>query len=1139
VKYFIKNLLFLFAIYFVGSCNFVFAETAVYGGVISEDTTWTKDASPYVIYGSEDGPEPFSIASGTTLTIEAGVVVKFDYGQSINTLGKLIVNGTADDKVYFTSIDDDSVGGDIDGDEGLVEPYNTDWVGIQVTLGGSTEMNNTVISYAESALTYDSSFGQINNLTISDCQDGVSAVFGSTVNIKNSNIENILGDAIFLYQDNTSTIKNTKINNVGGDAFDVFLNSSISIEESNINNITGQILYMFDNSQTNILNSTIENSNNGIIFFDNSNLNINNSNISNIVDDSTIVFYQGSNLNLIDSVLKNISGKAIEAYGTERDGHGTTTLNLSNSTISDGDEVGLQLFGSKFIANIDKTKIYNFIGDGIRTFSYPFINISDSEIIGNNVGITSWGAYVEIKNSIISENITYGISNNPVESGAPKIKAINNWWGNKSGPFNADINASGTANQVSSNVAFQPWLNWKPGEKPDCCSNVLFIPGLEASRLYKKGLIFENQLWEPSWNIDVEKLYLDLNGNSLDSSIYTKDIIKRTNIGLGVWDQDIYKSFSDSMDALVLDKQINAWKAIPYDWRLDINTIISDGVKLNDGNKIYFVNELLKLASSSETGKVTIVAHSNGGLIAKALINELERLSKENLVDDLIMVAVPQIGTPEAISAMLHGDGKTLPDFYLNKTTNRTLGENMMSAYNLLPQAEYFNAVSSPVIVFDSSIDNVKNFRSIYGDTINSFTELKNFLLGVDGRVEPANTDIFTPNVLKTNLFNLAQSNHITLDAWVAPEDIEVIQLAGWGVKTLSGIKYFSENNCSANSPQCMIANLFDREPIVTEDGDNTVVVPSAVAMDLNKYYVDLKKIYSDFKNKKITHGNIFEATSTIQFITNFVLNSNDNLPEYITTKKPISNDKTLELVLHSPVSIDIYDTEGNHTGVVNNPNPNSDLQIIEENVPGSRYMEFGEGKYAFLDENTDYIIKLQGLDVGTFTLETKSIAVSGDILSKSQFIDIPTSPDMKGEVFIATSTTGSTTVTLNIDVDGNGTNDFTIKPTQNFDPIIYLQILKKTVETFDADKNIKNQIIKKIDSIIKTLQKDKSRSAIIKIKQLSKDFSVKTKYQRDEYHKKHKDVWYNNKYKKQKLSKDNADQLLQMLNQLLSNIIK
>ena len=42
------------------------------------------------------------------------------------------------------------------------------------------------------------------------------------------------------------------------------------------------------------------------------------------------------------------------------------------------------------------------------------------------------------------------------------------------------------------------------------------------------------------------------------------------------------------------------------------------------------------MASSSQTGKVNIVTHSNGGLIAKALINKLKKLGKENLIDKKI-----------------------------------------------------------------------------------------------------------------------------------------------------------------------------------------------------------------------------------------------------------------------------------------------------------------------------------------------------------------------------------------------------------------------------------------------------------------------------------------------------------------------
>ncbi len=59
---------------------------------------------------------------------------------------------------------------------------------------------------------------------------------------------------------------------------------------------------------------------------------------------------------------------------------------------------------------------------------------------------------------------------------------------------------------------------------PTCCSNVVFLPGLQGSRLYKQQM-FENKLWEPNTNSDIEKLYLTDQGESIDSSIYTEDIV--------------------------------------------------------------------------------------------------------------------------------------------------------------------------------------------------------------------------------------------------------------------------------------------------------------------------------------------------------------------------------------------------------------------------------------------------------------------------------------------------------------------------------------------------------------------------------------------------------------------------------------
>lgn len=1043
---------FVFCLIFFGflfNFRYSFAETDINGDEISSDTTWTADAGPYIVYQSP------TVDAGATLTIETGTIIKFDYDQTLNISGKLDAEGSIDNKIIFTSLYDTG--------DGNSTAYYGDWHGIKISTGGSYDLENTEIEYAGTAILSNNAAGTIDSAEIAhnqygiilqnnstaDIQNinmddilsdgiilqasvasikssdiknsaggGIEAVYGSSVDFTNSSMENVSSFSFLLYRTSTSSIQNSQINDSAG--MQIYANSHLDFENSKMKNISGAAVDM-DSSSANINNSTFDSIDSAVEIFDASAINIVNSMITNILSIGKAAFsiYTSSKANIVNSDIENIAGVGAEIYGgstlnfssstlkylgkqafqayMNNQGTTATTVTITSSTISDGESNGLEIYRDVNL-DIKNSKISDFLGDGMQVYSDPIaINISESVISGNNNGIETWGDF-------------------------PQIFAENNWWGDPSGPFNTDSNASGTANSVSDNVDFIPWLTSLPGAKPSCCSNVLFIPGLEGSRLYTNGLLSENQLWEPNWNNDVEKLYMDSDGNSIDQNIYTRDIIKRTNIGLGIFDINVYQSFSNAMDNLVSDKKINAWEAVPYDWRLDINTIIASGTLLEDGSKLNIVDELIKLAKTSETGKVTIVTHSNGGLIAKALINELKNRGEDDLVDDIIMVAAPELGTPSAVAGMLHGDGQEIAGgFILSKITARTLGENMMGAYNLLPQAEYFSKVSTPVIEFDPSVDKIANFRAKYGDEINTFTGLKDFLLGADGRAD-MDDDIDKPAILKTNLFDIAESNHDTLDSWTPPDNIKVIQLAGWGVKTLSGIKYVEKDDCILGI-SC-VATL-DRQPIVSEDGDGTVLSLSATAINTDKYYLNLTTL-------KQNHTNIFEATSTIEFITDTVLNATGTLPEYISTDKPTSTDKTLELAVHSPVSIDVYDANGNHTGLVNNPSTSSDLEMVEENIPGSRYFDFGEGKYIFLDDNATYTIKLHGLAAGTFTLDANTISAGGNTTDEAQFTDIPTSPDMTGNVIIGASDTGSTTAILDIDTNGDGTDEFHLQPGQN-----------------------------------------------------------------------------------------------------------
>ncbi|MCX6753609.1 MAG: hypothetical protein NTV03_00950 [Candidatus Nomurabacteria bacterium] len=88
----------------------VFASTIVIAD-ITTDTTWDLAGSPYIIQNDKH------VASGVTLTIDPGVVVKLSQGNLLWIDGKLLAEGNADNKIVFTSIDDDSYGGDTgDGD---------------------------------------------------------------------------------------------------------------------------------------------------------------------------------------------------------------------------------------------------------------------------------------------------------------------------------------------------------------------------------------------------------------------------------------------------------------------------------------------------------------------------------------------------------------------------------------------------------------------------------------------------------------------------------------------------------------------------------------------------------------------------------------------------------------------------------------------------------------------------------------------------------------------------------------------------------------------------------------------------------------------------------------------------------------
>jgi len=225
---------------------------------------------------------------------------------------------------------------------------------------------------------------------------------------------------------------------------------------------------------------------------------------------------------------------------------------------------------------------------------------------------------------------------------------------------------------------------------------------------------------------------------------------------------------------------------------------------------------------------VTIVAHSMGGLLGKYALAKIEtdttnpyhRLIADKRIDDFIMVATPQWGTPETIGALLHGErlNKSIPHIYdfLSKVTGRQWAQRMTSAYTLLPSDAYFDHVTSVYpdgwtdksprpVSFDTTLATLSDpyilysaLHAMFGDAIDTYAKLAAFLRGDEGRPLPPVDDLTHPIRLTNDMLAYGTVVHALTDTWLSPDvdhdgtpDIRVVQIAGWGIPdTIANISY-------------------------------------------------------------------------------------------------------------------------------------------------------------------------------------------------------------------------------------------------------------------------------------------------------------------------------------------------------------
>jgi pimeloyl-ACP methyl ester carboxylesterase len=624
-----------------------------------------------------------------------------------------------------------------------------------------------------------------------------------------------------------------------------------------------------------------------------------------------------------------------------------SSLNKTNTT-------AIQIFDNSKLL-IDDSSFANF-SKVLDIFNFSYATVTDSVLSQNTHAVYTFDSHMFIRGNDFTENkIAVEFFTNTINSHI--VDAQNNWWGSAHRPIiHMNISDIGQEdiNVLVGNVIYTPW-SLTPHKKPKQgdVSNILFLPGLMGSRLYQKGT-FENQLWEPNRNKDVKKLFLNGAGESIETNIYTRDVLAKTNIAGGVTpiEQTPYKDFFTYMDGLVNNDIIQSWKPAPYDWRYSPDTILDQGIfSANTKGETFtssLVGEVLLLAKTSKTKKVTLVTHSNGGLVGKQLMIELKKRNLDSLVDKIIFVAMPEYGTPQAVTSLLYGHEQAIAGgLILSSDIAQKLGVNMPTAYTLLPSQKYF-AAGNAVSVGKESVTNKPTL----------------------------NVKLTEKAYINNNILHKADQFHQIVDEWVPSTTTQVHQIVGTGLLTVSG---FTEK--SDTSPV----------PIYTTSGDG--VVQDMYNKDTLTYARTGNTVVVDLHSTKHTHMNIMNNTNVMTQIDVYIRKTQDIKPNIY----PIYNNVYTLFNLSSGFST---------TSTLSKKNiqaqkylykdtlsyiPQQQFQTTQTESPLSRYDVFG-GDIQYITQ--EHVKKFEIVEHAGDTLDMRVINKTNDATHEFVYENVKLFPD-------------------------------------------------------------------------------------------------------------------------------------------------
>lgn len=539
---------------------------------------------------------------------------------------------------------------------------------------------------------------------------------------------------------------------------------------------------------------------------------------------------------------------------------------------------------------------------------------------------------------------------------------------------------------------------------------IIVVPGVMGSQLYLSSTDFSesNKVWAPDYEnwkgLDYAQIIGFGKRMAVNKVLYVKppedqDKLDKKEREYGA--QNAYKALIDDL-CETYDREVYFFS---YDWR---NSNISSAEKLND-----FIKTL-------KADKVDLICHSMGGLVGSCYVGAYgtER------IDKIITCGTPYEGAPKMINVIQNWDlldDNKEQSINFNDVADTALGifggltksvkKEFPAIAELLPTTDYVDVV--PMYRDSAKLFN----KGDYQITTDKYVEIVKKIVG------------------ETNYKN-AKVTHdfITSDKGnygVLADFENAYFIVGTGKATISSIKFQWLNSDIDEI-------LYETDVKYSMKGDGTVPFASATMAE-----------YLKDKNNTIVlddtdHGETASSEEARTIIKD-IIDGKD------VENGTIKEKSYIVIRIACPVDVSVQ---------LNGEKLSSDIEDMTTESSFGCFDLLGENneiKVFCLEENDDYLIDINGTDIGTMDYEIRWFNESDELIDNITFTDVPITED----TLITTNTDNETEIVLNVDNDGDGEADEVIEAdeqeTGRFDDTIkkIKKIFEMIIEIIQVIMNI------------------------------------------------------------------------------------